>query len=94
MMVNMLQIDQIYKDSIMIKINTDSRSLKKAIDSDNSLKDKITAIAVATLRRCVEFENMEVRWVKGQNQIADLMTKEDVNPSLVASILRGDAPLP
>ena len=93
-MVNMLQIDQIYKDLIMIKINTDSRSLKKAIDSDNSLKDKRIAIAVATLRRCVEFENMEVRWVKGQNQIAEMMTKEGVNPSLVASILRDDAPLP
>ena len=49
------------KDSVMIKINTDSKSLKKAVDSDNSLKDKRTAIAVATLRRCVEFENMEVR---------------------------------
>ena len=78
----------------MIKINTDSKSLKKAVDSDNSLKDKRTAIAVATLRRCVEFENMEVRWVRGQNQIADLMTKEGVNPNLVASILRGDALLP
>jgi hypothetical protein len=94
MLVNMLQIDKIFKDSVMIKINTDSKSLKKAVDSDNSLKDKRTAIAVATLRRCVEFENMQVRWVKGQLQIADLMTKEGVNPNLVASILRGDALLP
>ena len=48
---------------LAIQINTDLKSLTKAVDSDNSLKDKPTAVAVATLRRCVEFENMEVRWV-------------------------------
>ena len=58
-----LLMEMLGKDDIRAKIVTDSKSLKQSIESDNSVKDKRTAVAVCTLRRCREFENIDVVWV-------------------------------
>ena len=71
-------------------IVTDSASLKQAVESDNSVKDRRTGVAVCTLRKCTEFENVEVIWVDGQNQLADALTKPNVNPLPLISVLQGN----
>ena len=77
-------------DNIEATILTDSKSLKQAVESDNSVKDKRTAIAVCTLRKCKEFENIGVDWVEGENQLADILTKPSVNPLPLISVLQGN----
>ena len=85
LMMEMLKID-----NIEATIVTDSKSLKQAVESDNLVKDKRTAIAVCTLRKCKEFENIGVDWVEGENQLADILTKPSVNPLPLISVLQGN----
>ena len=85
-----LLMEMLGKDDIRAKIVTDSKSLKQSIESDNSVKDKRTAVAVCTLRRCREFENIDVVWVDGENQLADILTKPSVNPLPLISVLQGN----
>ena len=86
------QIDIVTK--FPAKLVTDSKSLYDAVQSDNSLRDKRTGIAVSTLRRCEEFDNMQVCWVAGKDNPADILTKEGVAPELISSILAGNRELP
>ena len=83
--------EMIGKDEVKAKLVVDSASLKQAIDSDNSVKDKRTAVAVCTLRRCKEFEDIDVQWVKGASQLADVLTKPNVNTLPLMSILNGNS---
>ena len=83
-------MEMLKKSDIDAKIVTDSESLKQAVDSDNSVKDKRTGIAVCTLRKCKEFENIDVCWVKGESQLADVLTKPGVNPLPLVSVLQGN----
>ena len=85
-----LLMEMLKKNDIQAKIVTDSKSLKQAVDSDNSVKDKRTGVAVCTLRRCKEFENVDLCWVDGENQLADILTKAGVNPIALISVLQGN----
>ena len=80
--------------SFPAKLVTDSKSLRDAATSDSSIRDRRSGIAVCTLRNCMEFDNMQVTWVPGADNPADLLTKEGVSPDLVQSILAGRAALP
>ena len=82
--------EMIKKTDVQCKIVVDSASLKQAVDSDNSVKDKRTAVAVCTLRRCKESEGINVQWVKGTNQLADVLTKPNVNSLPLVSVLNGN----
>ena len=90
-----LFLEMIRRPDMKNRIVTDSVSLKQAVDSDNSVKDKRTAVAVCTLRRCKETEGVDVQWVDGKNQLADVLTKPNVNVLPLVSVLSGnkfDAP--
>ena len=79
---------------IPVTLVTDSKSLAEAVKSDNSLRDRRTAICVATLRHCTEYEKMKVQWVSGKENISDILTKEGVSPDLMRAVLSGAARLP
>ena len=86
---------ELFKEMINVKefpaeLVTDSISLKHAVESDNAVKDKRTGVAVCTLRKCKEFENIEVSWVDGKNQLADVFTKPNVNTLPLISALQGE----
>ena len=85
-----LLMEMLGQSDFKAKIVTDSKSLKQAVESDNSVKDKRTAVAVCTLRKCREFENIDVAWVDGENQLADILTKPSVNPLPLISVLQGN----
>jgi len=80
----------IRKTDVQCKIVVNSASLKQAVDSDNSVKDKRTAVAVCTLRRCKESEGISVKWVKGADQLADVLTKPNVNSFTLVSVFNGN----
>ena len=69
-------------------------TLPVPVKTDNSLRDRRTAICVATLRHCTENESMKVVWVDGKSNIADILTKEGVAPDLMRSVLSGKVRLP
>ena len=85
-----LLMEMLGQNDFKAKIVTDSKSLKQAVESDNSVKDNRTAVAVCTLRKCREFENIDVAWVDGENQLADILTKPSVNPLPLISVLQGN----
>ena len=85
---------ELIKEMIRVKefpaeLITDSISLKHAVESDNAVKDKRTGVAVCTLRKCKEFENIGVSWVDGKNQLADVFTKPNVNTLPLIEVLQG-----
>ena len=85
---------KLIKEMIKVKefpaeLITDSISLKHAVKSDNAVKDKRTGVAVCTLRKCKEFENIGVSWVDGKNQLADVFTKPNVNTLPLIEVLQG-----
>ena len=71
-----------------VNIVTDSRSLKENVNSDNMPKDKRTAIAVSILREAQDSRQISINWVEGKNQLADILTKDSVNPSLLRGVLK------
>ena len=83
--------EMIKKTDVQCKIVVDSASLMQTVDSDNSVKDKRTAVAVCTMRRCKESEGINVQWVKGTNQLADVLTKPNVNSLPLVSVLNGNS---
>ena len=68
------------------KLVTDSRSLHQAVNSNNSIQDKRTAVAIATLRACVG-DQLAIQWIKGSENPADLLTKPGASPIPLRNIL-------
>ena len=66
----------LHRDDIGAKIITDSQSLKNALGTTNSVQDSRTAIGIKALRAIPEVENIDVVWARGENQLADPLTKE------------------
>ena len=85
-----LFLEIVKQRNINSTIITDSVSLKQAVESDNSVKDRRTGVAVCTLRKCKEFENIDISWVESHNQLADVLTKPNVNPLPLINVLQGN----
>ena len=66
---------------------TDSNSLKDAVQSSTTTKDKRALVSIATIRRVPEEENIKIAWVSSSNQLADCLTKPGVNPVRLRQIL-------
>ena len=73
---------------IAVEIVTDSKSLKENVESDNPCKDRRTAISVSILRGAKESENLDVIWIEGKDQLADIFTKESVNANPLRSVIQ------
>ena len=73
---------------IPAKLLTDSKSLMQAVNSNNSISDKRCAVAIAMIRRVQQADKIQVGWLKGTSQPADVLTKATANPKLLIDILR------
>ena len=80
-------LKQIFGVSLPGVIVTDSKSLKEAVYSDNSVKDKRTAINITILRSVIQEDDISMQWLSGKTQPADLMTKPSVNPVVVRTLM-------
>ena len=72
---------------IPAKLLTDSKSLMQAVNSNNSISDKRCAVAIAMIRRVQQADKIQVGWLKGTSQPADVLTKATANPKLLIDIL-------
>ena len=69
--------------SIPIVVCTDSYSLYKCLVKLGSTKEKRLMIDIMALRESYERrEILEIRWINGQDNPADAITKKDPNSSL------------
>ena len=66
-----------------VTLFTDSKSLVDSVNSQNSLKDKMTTIAVKNLRNAVEDELLTIKWIQGTEQPADALTKSGADQNVL-----------
>ena len=67
-------------EDIPVVMITDSKSLKDNVESDNTTKDKRTAIAAGIIREAQNLVEIKVEWIEGKRQLVDVLTKDSVNP--------------
>ena len=74
--------------NVPVTIVTDSNSLKESTESDNSCKDKRTAISVSILREAKDEELISIDWIEGQEQLEDILTKDSVNSDPLRKVIQ------
>ena len=79
---------------IKAELHTDCRSLYDAIKSDGVIKDRRSAVAIATLRQIDKKDNIEFCWLPGRDNIADHLTKQGTNTQNLLDVLSGKQKLP
>ena len=76
--------DEIVGTSGGITINTDSKTLEKAITSTSGVKSKRLRIDIAAIKEMIETsEIQEIKWIRTQEQIADILTKRGVHDQVI-----------
>jgi hypothetical protein len=70
-----------------LAVITDTESLSAASRNTNNIQDKRSRIEVAQLREDIEQKELELLWVPGGMQVADVLTKE-VSSNLVGGSSR------
>ena len=71
-------------------VKTDSKTLMTAIKSSTGVSSKRLKIDMAAIRETVELgEIEEVMWIRGKQQIADILTKSGVSEENIRDYLEG-----
>ena len=71
-------------------MKTDSKTLMTAIKSSTGVSSKRLKIDMAAIRETVELgEIEEVMWIRGKQQIADILTKSGVSEENIRNYLEG-----
>ena len=73
-------IKEVTGSELPIKLVTDSKSLKDHVMTDNATKDRRIALAVGILREALDKEIISVKWINSEENLADVLTKDSVNP--------------
>ena len=81
-------------EDTQLEMVMDCRSLYQAIQSDGVIKDRRSAVAVATLRDIQPEANTVFTWVPGKLNLADHMTKSGTAAQHLTNILSGRERLP
>jgi hypothetical protein len=85
-------IQAMFKDltviELPIKMMTDAKSLKDHVDADNATKDRRIALAVGILKEATEKEQISLKWIPTHQNLADILTKDSVNPFKLRSSLQ------
>ncbi len=75
---------------IDIRVRTDSKTLTKAIKSTTGVSSKRLKIDIAAIKETIERgEVTEVEWVKGKEQVADVLTKRGVSEDIMSAYIGG-----
>ena len=77
------------KEEIPAELIMDCKSLYDAINSDTTIKDRRSAVAIATLRDTPADANIRFSWVPGLRNYADHLTKAGTNPQKLLDLLSG-----
>ena len=83
LIVEIYHLDQLPK----ITCYTDSKSLRDALHTSNTLEDMSLRVNVARLREMVNLEEITVKWIHGNQQLADVMTKRGASADGLLRVL-------
>ena len=85
-----LLLQEIYGGKVNLKVRaiTDNKSVRDAVYSESEVSERILRGDIAVLKQMIETEVLgEIRWVTGQNMLADLLTKKGVNKMPLLEVL-------
>ena len=87
--INVMLSDMIFSDGRRLKIvcYTDSHSLSDAIRTSNTTKEKRLLIDIAALREAKDKEEIEVKWIETQKNIANPLTKKTPDSTSLMRVL-------
>ena len=75
------------KKSVPVEVVTDNLSLYEAAHSTTSIQDKRLRIELGIIRESIAKEEIQLKWVKTEFQLADCLTKQGSDPrKLIAHI--------
>ncbi|XP_057296123.1 uncharacterized protein LOC130625058 [Hydractinia symbiolongicarpus] len=71
-----------------ILCHTDNKSLFEAAHSTKSLEDKRVRVDMASLRQSINQKEIELKWISTKHQLADVLTKQGANSTLLMDVLQ------
>ena len=83
-------LKEIYGGKVDLRVRaiTDNKSARDAVYSESEVGERILRGDIAVLKQMIEMETVaEIRWVTGQNMLADLLTKRGVNKLPLLEVL-------
>ena len=83
-------LQEIYGGEVDLKVRavTDNKSVKDSVYSESEVSERILRGDIAVLKQMIETEVLaEIRWVTGQNMLADILTKKGVNKVPLLEVL-------
>ena len=75
------------KDTLLVEMYTDSKSLFDAIHTTNLMIDKRMRVDIASLREMYENNEVSFHWLESKYQIADVLTKKGASKSNLLDVL-------
>ena len=85
-----LLLQEIYGGEVDVKVRavTDNKSCRDSVYSESEVSERILRGDIAVLKQMIETDVLsEIRWVTGQNMLADLLTKKGVNKISLLEVL-------
>ena len=82
-------VKEIYNLTSMptIKAYTDSKSLRDALHTSNSVEDLSLRVNIGRLREMINLGEISVHWVEGKKQLADVLTKRGASSENLLRVL-------
>ena len=75
----------------IIELYTDSKSLKDHLETTRVIDDSRLRVDIARLREMRELGEIDVKWVPGELQLADCMTKKGASTDLLRKVMASGA---
>ena len=77
--------------SIPVEVVTDNMSLYEAAHSTTSIQDRRLRVELAILRECISKDEIHMKWVRSELQLADCFTKKGSDPRKLIAHITGKA---
>ena len=81
-------LKEITKRSIKVVHHTDSQSLVDNLASRKTVTDKLLRVDINVIKENAERNGVEIKWIEGEHNLSDVMTKAGVNPKPILDSLR------
>ena len=85
-----LLIKELYGGAVNLKVRavTDNKSARDAVYSESEVSERVLRGDIAVIKELINDEKIEeVKWVTGENILADLLTKRGVNKLPLLDVL-------
>ena len=69
-------------------IKTDNMSLTEAVHSTTAVEEKRLRVEIASIRESIRDDLVEVQWLRKEDQLADVLTKQGADASRLLNVLR------